>query len=158
MGFLQILRGLIGSKNKKREQVIDSIQKDNDTTKDQYHTVIFNKLNDSSNNEENATIVFKTKLQEMPILEILEGKDAGKKYTLEGKFITLGRRDDNQVIIHDPNVSRYHARILYKENWEIEDLESTNGIFVNGEKVIKRPLKSDDEILIGSTLVKFRLK
>ncbi|AZR72960.1 hypothetical protein BBF96_05860 [Anoxybacter fermentans] len=108
---------------------------------------------------QDVTRVFKKKSGGSPILEVLEGNDEGKKFNLIGSIITIGRREDNQIMINDPNVSRYHARIVYNNNnWQIEDLNSTNGVFINGKRITISPLKSGDKICIGSTLLKFRLK
>lgn len=99
------------------------------------------------------------KLADVPILEIVEGNDVGMKYDLTGTSVTLGRKEDNQVLINDPNVSRHHARIIQdNKEWRIEDLRSTNGLFVNGKQVKKSPLQSGDEIKMGSTLMKFRIR
>lgn len=91
-------------------------------------------------------------------LEILTGSNQGEKLPLAGENITLGRREDNQIMLEDADVSRYHARIVLKKHWQIIDLNSTNGVFVNGKQIKSSRLKSEDEIRLGSTLLKFSLK
>lgn len=50
------------------------------------------------------------------------------------RVITIGRTPDNDVVIHDPKISRHHAQIVQHERGEysIVDLKSTNGTYVNG--------------------------
>ena len=68
--------------------------------------------------------------------------------------VTIGRMDDNSIILSEPFVSGHHARVYAKNNTlYIEDLNSTNGIYVNEEKVEgKIKLTTGDEIKIGSAI------
>lgn len=75
---------------------------------------------------------------------------AGVRWFISEK-ITLGRDDDNDVIINSPYASGYHAQIEQQgeELW-IEDLKSTNGTYVNGKKISgKMLLQPSDLISIG---------
>ena len=71
--------------------------------------------------------------------------------------ITIGRKDDNSIVLSDRHVSANHAKLLIKnEVLFIEDLKSTNGTFINGKKIEGRiKLFAKDEITIGNT--KFRV-
>ncbi|WP_027632002.1 FHA domain-containing protein [Clostridium hydrogeniformans] len=71
--------------------------------------------------------------------------------------ITLGRRDDNSIILNDQYVSGYHAKIYLRNNQcIIEDLNSTNGTFINEEDIKgKRYVEEGDKIKIGS--VEFKI-
>lgn len=73
-----------------------------------------------------------------------------------GPMITLGRKEDNNLILKDPYCSGHHARIYSKNGmYVLEDLGSTNGTLHNGEKVsAKIVLKPQDEIKIGSLILK----
>lgn len=93
----------------------------------------------------------------------LEVIDAGISKTLKtgsvvpiNREITIGRREDNVVVIQEGYVSGYHARIFQKNNnYVLEDLGSTNGTILNGEKIESKVyLRSDDELQIGTTLFK----
>jgi hypothetical protein len=68
--------------------------------------------------------------------------------------LTLGRKEDNMVILNDPYVSSYHAKIYVKNTeYLIEDLGSTNGTLLNDEKLEgKAYLNPGDEVKIGSVL------
>lgn len=70
--------------------------------------------------------------------------------------ITIGRKDDNLLILNDKFVSGNHARIFIKNtDYLLEDLESTNGTKVNEERIEgKVVLRVGDEIEIGSVLLK----
>lgn len=70
--------------------------------------------------------------------------------------ITVGRKNDNLLVLDDPYASGHHARIYVKNNdCIIEDLRSTNGTLLNGLKVEGREyLNSGDEIKIGNTSFK----
>lgn len=129
-----------------------------DTTTDQFNTMVFDRLDITSPTVTNTTKVLETKLIETPILEITGGNDQGMRYNLIDTTLTLGRKEENQVVLHDPNISRFHARVFFNQEWRIEDLNSTNGVFVNGKRVKDSPLQTGDQIRMGSTLMKFRIK
>jgi pSer/pThr/pTyr-binding forkhead associated (FHA) protein len=67
-----------------------------------------------------------------------------------GSVVTIGRLPDNTVIIENPAVSGHHARVIRDGDAVIlEDLESTNGTFVNEKHVTRHTLKDGDVILVG---------
>lgn len=69
---------------------------------------------------------------------------------------TIGRDDGNSLQLPDPQVSKRHAVIRAKgENWTIEDLNSTNGVTVNGLSVKRAELKNGDRIHIGPFVLVF---
>lgn len=70
--------------------------------------------------------------------------------------LTIGRKEDNLLILHDQYVSGHHAVIFVKNNeYFIKDLNSTNGTELNGERIDKiLSLKLDDEISIGEYVFK----
>jgi pSer/pThr/pTyr-binding forkhead associated (FHA) protein len=64
--------------------------------------------------------------------------------------ITIGRNGDNELQIDNISVSGHHARIIRENNkYIVEDLESTNGTFVNLKRVTRRVLREKDMITIG---------
>jgi pSer/pThr/pTyr-binding forkhead associated (FHA) protein len=83
---------------------------------------------------------------------ILGGK---KTIPLNRPVINIGRRLDNQVVIDDPRVSRAHAQLrVSKGRFALFDLNSTGGIFVNGQRINKSILYPGDVIsLAGVTLI-----
>lgn len=67
-------------------------------------------------------------------------------------IIKIGKADDNDFVVTNPYVSRYHARLLRDNNnnhWMLEDLNSTNGTFVNGCQIVKKYVNPTDLILLG---------
>ena len=72
-----------------------------------------------------------------------------KEYTV-GVGLTIGRLPDNSVIIDNPAVSGHHARLFSESGAVIlEDLNSTNGTFVNGKPTTRQVLRTGDVLLIG---------
>lgn len=68
----------------------------------------------------------------------------------------LGRLDSNDIPIHDKKASREHAKIYQQgQQYAIVDLNSSNGTFVNGDKITKRILEEGDEIEIGTVSLRF---
>jgi len=81
-------------------------------------------------------------------------RDRAKKSVLavlrHGEF-TLGRALDNDLIIHNPTISQHHAKIYtYLTASYIEDLDSTNGTFIDGKRIKKHVLKPGYIIKLGS--------
>ena len=71
-------------------------------------------------------------------------------YKNEPMIIKIGKATDNDFVINDSHVSRYHARLIHnEEGWLLEDLSSTNGTFVNGSQIVKKYVTSSDKITLG---------
>lgn len=70
--------------------------------------------------------------------------------------LTLGRKDDNSIVLSDQHVSGNHAKIMIRNNGLfIEDLNSTNGTYLNGNRIRgKVKLVNKDEIKIGTAVFK----
>jgi pSer/pThr/pTyr-binding forkhead associated (FHA) protein len=77
-----------------------------------------------------------------------------REIKLDKPSFTLGRKPDNDIVLDNAAVSGHHCK-MYESGgtWFVEDLNSTNGTFVNGKKTLKAGLKSGDTI----NLVKFSL-
>ena len=76
----------------------------------------------------------------------------GKRYALDQRVVLIGRSQDCDIQLNDPNVSRRHAEIRQEEtSYSIVDLGSTNGLEVNGKRVRQAKLEDGDLIVIGST-------
>jgi FHA domain len=86
------------------------------------------------------------------------GLDAGERFDLFGG-LSIGRSPDADVRIEDRFASQLHTRVYSREGYYyIEDLGSTNGTFLNGERVDGEARLSDlDEIRIGDTEFRFEL-
>lgn len=88
-------------------------------------------------------------------LTMRSGPTPGKTFLLEKEEILLGRDLANDVAISDPEVSRRHARfILHGDEILVEDLGSTNGTFLNGQRIsIAQRLRAGDVITLGEDIV-----
>jgi S-DNA-T family DNA segregation ATPase FtsK/SpoIIIE len=82
-------------------------------------------------------------------LIIVQGEEPGRVIPIEKSRITLGRADCD-VSLKDPELSRQHALIsIHGMNARLEDLGSTNGTFVDGERVDNAELSDRSEFRIG---------
>lgn len=89
-------------------------------------------------------------------LRFISGKYQGGEFPLvPGKEIRIGRANDVEMVLAEDMVSRRHARIGFEgDDIVIEDLSSTNGTFVNGEKIKRACLREGDRVLIGTSILK----
>jgi hypothetical protein len=90
------------------------------------------------------------------VLRFISGKYQGGEFPIAtDKQILVGRSSDLDMVLVEDMVSRKHAKIAMQSDqiW-IEDLGSTNGTFVNGEKIKRARLKEGDRVLIGTSILK----
>jgi two-component system cell cycle response regulator len=92
-------------------------------------------------------------------LLVLQGRATGKLYALVANETVLGRAADAGIVLDDAGVSRRHARVDRRvDEFVIYDLDSRNGVFVNGDRVHERILQDGDRVQLGTgTVLKFRL-
>ena len=88
-------------------------------------------------------------------IRVRTGLEEGELYPLfENREITIGRSPTNNIFIRDRNVSRVHCQIVVTDaGCTLTDLQSTNGTFVNEERVTECQLNASDEIRVGTTLL-----
>ena len=90
-------------------------------------------------------------------LEFVSGPLVGQTIGLDRDVTTIGSTAGNTVLLSDTGVSRKHLGIKRLESgYELADLGSTNGVYVNGEKVARRRLEVGDVIRVGTTEMVFR--
>src|SRR6476620_6978247 len=90
----------------------------------------------------------------VPSLFVIQGRDQGTRFRLDGTTVTLGRGTSNAVQLHDTEISREHAEFSRRgEQYFIRDLESSNGTFVNGKQIKEQELASGDQLQLGRTLL-----
>lgn len=89
-------------------------------------------------------------------LKFISGKYQGGEFPLRpNREIIVGRSSDLDMVLVEDMVSRKHAKIATDEHSvSIQDLGSTNGTFVNGEKIRTVRLKEGDRILVGTSIIK----
>lgn len=90
------------------------------------------------------------------ILKILDGPSQGKEFFFE-QAATLGRVEDNDVVLIEPGISRNHVQIYREQGiYVLKDLGSANGTRLNGEKVVEEEvLRDGDYISCGQTAIQF---
>lgn len=73
---------------------------------------------------------------ENPIITVIEGKYANEYWVMDKESVTLGRDDICDIVLPERQVSRQHIKIFMRDNaFFIEDLESRNGTWVNGQRL-----------------------
>ena len=92
----------------------------------------------------------------MAKITIKGSQDDVEHFALPEGTITIGRERDNDIQIDDPAVSGYHAKLVsfFKPTY-IQDLRSTNGTYVNGNRVLEHTLICGDIITIGNHKIFF---
>jgi diguanylate cyclase (GGDEF)-like protein len=85
------------------------------------------------------------------------GPDIGRRIPLVSAQYIVGRDSDVGLVVSRSSVSRQHARLFVDDdgNWWVEDLNSTNGTFINEERVRSQQLKDADQVRFGDAIYKF---
>ena len=92
----------------------------------------------------------------MARLILMFNKQVIKEYPFLKDSITIGRADDNTIVIDNLAVSSYHARIdKAGTDFILTDMQSTNGTFVNESKVVSHKLAHGDNVVIGKHVLLF---
>lgn len=69
----------------------------------------------------------------------------------------IGRQSDCDILLEDPQISRRHAEFVRDSSgWTIVDLQSTNGVMLNGERISQRHLRNGDIITVGATTIRYK--
>src|SRR5262245_29919582 len=96
----------------------------------------------------------------MAILITLQGPEVGRKFPLDADRVILGRQYDATICLTGKAVSRQHAQITQRDSsYFVEDLDSSNGTFVNGIRIHPRSpmiLTDQDNLQIGPYLFGLR--
>ncbi|MGZ3407893.1 MAG: FHA domain-containing protein, partial [Polyangia bacterium] len=90
----------------------------------------------------------------MPKLIYHDSDGVDKVLLLASEPILIGRATECQVQTQDAMVSRRHARIYWDGNYWIEDLGSSNGVYVGNDKVQKSPFRPGDTVTCGSLVLR----
>lgn len=90
-------------------------------------------------------------------LEFIHGPLSGQIIDLVATVTTIGSQNGNTIVLPDPAVSRKHVGIRRDASgYELADLGSTNGVYVNGQRLPKRILAAGDIVRIGQSEMVFR--
>jgi pSer/pThr/pTyr-binding forkhead associated (FHA) protein len=87
----------------------------------------------------------------MAVVSIVKNDKQVKSFSLPAGGVSIGRSDENDIFLNDTTISVQHARIYtYFNTSYIEDLNSTNGTFINGKQIQKHLIKPGDVVQIGT--------
>lgn len=90
----------------------------------------------------------------MARLILMFNKQVVSEFSLEKESVTIGRNDDNTITVDNLAVSGYHARIdAAGSDYILTDLQSTNGTFVNDNKVVSHKLAHGDNVSVGKHII-----
>ena len=85
--------------------------------------------------------------------------DPSREWTFDKEEIRIGSMEDNDVVLHDDTVSRYHCRIVQDDtSWVVIDQRSTNGTFINKVRVREGHLKPGCMLAVGQHQLKFNAR
>ena len=88
------------------------------------------------------------------LLVVRRGPNSGARFLLDADVTTVGRHPEADIFLDDVTVSRRHAQFLrHGTSFEVKDLGSLNGTYLNGERIATEPLGDRAEVQVG----KFRL-
>lgn len=75
---------------------------------------------------------------------------------LDSTLLTIGRGLDNDIVLEDTRVSRHHAQLRYRaRRFWVADMGSTNGTFINAERITERALREGDTLSLGGLELKY---
>ena len=91
-------------------------------------------------------------------LVITSGPKAGTEFPLGTEPVTVGRSSDSSLVIRDDYTSTHHARLmLWHDDWMVQDLDSTNGTFLDGKRVaVPTSVPLNTTVKIGATSFELR--
>ena len=85
-------------------------------------------------------------------IHIIQGFDQGERLEISSKIVRIGRDSNNDLQVHDSEVSRFHAELQPEgDGFKVVDLGSSNGTFLNGERITSAALSSGDRVQLGKT-------
>lgn len=91
------------------------------------------------------------------VLELSKGKGCPPKVELKGERLVIGRAENVDIVVDSEEVSRQHARFVrIDDEYQVEDLESRNGVYLNGLKVHLAVLREGDELQFGDLVFVYR--
>jgi hypothetical protein len=104
-----------------------------------------------------ATMAGPVAKQSQRAMLLLDTNQGPHVIPLESTLLTLGRGLNNDIILEDTRVSRHHAQLRYKtRRFWVTDLNSTNGTYVNGERISEVDLRHGDVVSLGGLELTFR--
>ncbi|HEY5155986.1 MAG TPA: FHA domain-containing protein [Acidimicrobiales bacterium] len=95
---------------------------------------------------------------DLGVLLVTRGQNAGSRFTLTQAVTTAGRHPESDIFLDDVTVSRRHVEIVAgPDGFQVRDVGSLNGTYLNRERIDEAPLTSGDELQIGKFKLVFLL-
>lgn len=114
----------------------------------------------SEDSTEYGNTIYMEEIKSREMIHRLYTPDGSLEVVLPQKDVLIGKREGKvDVVIPEPGVSRLHARLIYDGDYYLEDMNSTNGTFKNGLRLLpyeKRLLEPGDEVRLGNCVLIFR--
>ncbi len=90
----------------------------------------------------------------MPCLQVIHGANPGKIFLIDQETTVMGRGSSCDIQLDETGISRNHARLtkVSESDYLLEDLQSTNGTFIDGQQVTQSKLRDGDQIMMGELL------
>jgi hypothetical protein len=119
-------------------------------------TLSFNELADRLELDEELGAALAELPEGMGMLVVRRGPNAGSRFVLDREVTALGRHPDSDIFLDDITVSRRHAAVRKLEGgYEVSDVGSLNGTYVDHERVDAAPLHHLDDLQIGRFVLVF---
>ncbi len=92
-------------------------------------------------------------------ISITRGSNAGSRFVMRDVETAIGRHPESEIFLDDVTVSRRHAVIrLDDDTFSVEDVNSLNGTYVNGNRIESKELIAGDQLQVGKYLMLFDLE
>lgn len=93
----------------------------------------------------------------MAFLQVESGELSGRRFEIGEEPVTIGRTEDNQIVLGDVAVSSHHCQVLQAGALcKVQDLDSTNGTLLNSAPVKESFLQDGDVIMVGAVGITYR--
>jgi pSer/pThr/pTyr-binding forkhead associated (FHA) protein len=100
---------------------------------------------------------FRPTAQRPHVFEVKQGPGLGQKFVLDANELIIGRGEKATLTLDSEEVSRAHARLTRADGeFTIEDLDSRNGIVLNGLRVHSAVLRDGDQVQLGDVVLSYR--
>ena len=98
-------------------------------------------------------------LEILPYLVVLHGGELGRRILVKGESLTIGRGEKADIRIHDERISGIHCRVrMTREGLLVEDLKSSNGTFIDEQRITKATLLPHCQLRVGRTVMRVEFR
>jgi pSer/pThr/pTyr-binding forkhead associated (FHA) protein len=125
-----------------------------ETQPPEHTTITFHPTSPTDPTDEDVSVALDELTDEIAVLVVKRGPQAGSRFALDAPVTTAGRHPESDIFLDDVTVSRRHAEIERGESgYQVRDVGSLNGTYLNRERIEQSTLQNGDELQIG----KFKL-